>query len=207
MESEPPLLLRGGRSIRWTFLLLIPLLITFFPLKVIHEESRSCPSVSGKPRLTIEGNANPETAEMPLRDLSPTKKSRKDKHFHGLILAASSKHSVDPALVKAIIMAESSYNPDAISRKGAVGLMQLMPGTAVDMGVEDSFDPEHNINGGVKYLKHLLNLFQGDLRLAVAAYNAGITKVKKYQGVPPYKSTQFYVAKVFKYYRHYKSRM
>ena len=100
-------------------------------------------------------------------------------------------------------MAESGYDPAAISKKGAMGLMQLMPATAVAMGVEDFFDPEHNVNAGVKYLKKLLDQFDGDLLLAVAAYNAGSMKVRKYQGIPPYKATRIYVKKVFEYYKHY----
>jgi len=104
-------------------------------------------------------------------------------------------------------MAESSYNPMAISKKGAIGLMQLMPTTAAALGVEDSLNPEHNINGGVKYLKKLLKRFEGDLELALAAYNAGSKKVKKYNGIPPYKATQRFVKKVFRYYHQYKKEI
>ncbi|MBW2192825.1 MAG: lytic transglycosylase domain-containing protein, partial [Deltaproteobacteria bacterium] len=111
-----------------------------------------------------------------------------------------------PALIKAIIMAESGYNPRAISKKGAKGLMQLMPRTAEALGVEDSFNPEQNIRGGVKYFKQLVNQFQGDVTLALAAYNAGSKNVRKYQGIPPYKSTQYYIEKVFKYYQIYKNQ-
>lgn len=120
-----------------------------------------------------------------------------------IIHAAADRYQVDAALVKAIIMAESSYNPTAISKRGAVGLMQIMPATAGDLGVEDLFNPVHNVNAGVRYFKRLLNQFNGDLRLALAAYNAGSRKVKKYQGIPPFKSTQCYIQKVFKYYQYY----
>ncbi|MDM8525816.1 lytic transglycosylase domain-containing protein [Desulfococcaceae bacterium HSG8] len=126
--------------------------------------------------------------------------------FHPIIVKAASRHQVDPALIKAIIMAESGYDPDAVSKRGARGLMQLMPRTAKELGVKDSFDPEHNINGGVKYFKQLLDKFEGKVRLAVAAYNAGIRKVKKYGGIPPFKATRRYVRKVFKYYQHYKKQ-
>ncbi len=128
----------------------------------------------------------------------------KETRYQPIILAASTKHQVDPALVKAIIKAESGYNPVAVSNKGAVGLMQLMPATADDLGVENRFDPKNNIDGGVKYLKQLLNRFEGDLELAIAAYNAGIGNVRKYAGVPPYKATRYYVKKVLEYYRGYK---
>ena len=123
--------------------------------------------------------------------------------FMPIILGAAEKYNVDPDLVKAVIMAESSFNPSAVSSKGAVGLMQIMPDTAESLGVKDLFNPEDNVDGGVKYLKWLLNQFDGNTVLAVAAYNAGRTKVRKYQGVPPYKTTRYYVKKVFEYYEHY----
>ena len=123
--------------------------------------------------------------------------------FLPIIIDAAEKYGVDPDLVKAVIMAESSYNPSAVSNKGAVGLMQIMSATATSLGVKDLFNPEDNVDGGVKYLKWLLNQFKGDTMLAVAAYNAGRTKVRKYQGVPPYKTTQYYVKKVFEYYEYY----
>jgi len=129
--------------------------------------------------------------------------SRKESQFSSIITQAADKHDVDPALVRAIIMAESAYNPMATSKKGAVGLMQIMPQTAATLGMEDMYNPVHNINAGVKYLKKLLNQFGGDLELTLAAYNAGSTKVMEYQGVPPYKATRHYVEEVFKYYRHY----
>jgi len=135
------------------------------------------------------------------------RQSERERSFSPIIFAAANRHSVDPALVKAVIMVESSYDPMAISKKGAIGLMQLMPNTAAALGVEDSLNPEHNINGGVKYLKQLLNQFQGDLQLALAAYNAGSRKVKKYKGIPPYKATQNFVEKVFQYYQHYKKEI
>jgi len=104
-------------------------------------------------------------------------------------------------------MAESGYNPNAISNKGAKGLMQLMPSTAQALGVEDVFNPQQNISGGVRYFKKLVNRFDGDIKLALAAYNAGSKKVRHYQGIPPYKSTHYYIEKVFKYYKLYKNQM
>ncbi|MFC1815410.1 lytic transglycosylase domain-containing protein [Thermodesulfobacteriota bacterium] len=133
---------------------------------------------------------------------------KKEEHlFHPIIIEVANRHEIDPALVKAIIMAESGYNPKAISKRGAKGLMQLMPKTAESLGVEDVFDPEHNINGGVKYFKQLVNLFNGDIKLALAAYNAGIRKVKKFQGIPPFKATRYFIKKVFKYYEYYQEQM
>jgi soluble lytic murein transglycosylase-like protein len=114
-------------------------------------------------------------------------------------------HSVDPALVKAVIMVESGYDPGAVSAKGAVGLMQLMPPLADALGVKDSFDPAHNVNGGVKHLSDLLDHFDGNLHQALAAYNAGIERVENRPTLP--KSTQRFVKKVFKYYHLYKTGM
>jgi len=130
-----------------------------------------------------------------------------DYLFHTIIQDASNRYQVDPALIRAIIMAESSYNPRAVSKKGARGLMQLMPSTAKALGVEDSFNPEHNIHGGVRYFKQLLDRFDGDTQMALAAYNAGSRKVRQYNGVPPFKATHYYINKVFSYYNRYKAEM
>ncbi len=112
------------------------------------------------------------------------------------IAAAASDFGVDSALLHAVIHAESAFNPMAISSKGAQGLMQLMPGTASDMGVADAFDAAQNIRGGARYLAQLLKTFNGDTTLATAAYNAGPGAVQKYGGVPPYDETQVYVQRV-----------
>ena len=128
-----------------------------------------------------------------------------ERLYRSIILRVAQRHKVDPDMVKAIIMAESSFNPKAISNRGALGLMQLMPNTAKSLGVNDAFDPENNINAGVLYFKKLLKEFRGDVKLALAAYNAGSRKVKEYQGVPPYKTTHAYIKKVFEYYRQYKN--
>jgi len=130
-----------------------------------------------------------------------------DRLFDPIIFQAANRYDVEPALVKAIIMAESGYNSKAVSDKGARGLMQLMPATAEMLGVEDYYHPEDNINAGVKYFKQLLNQFDNDVELALAAYNAGCGRVKEYQGVPPYKATQEYIKKVFEYYEFYKEQM
>ncbi|HDZ90424.1 MAG: lytic transglycosylase domain-containing protein [Deltaproteobacteria bacterium] len=142
----------------------------------------------------------------PQRELMiPRAFRKKSALFHPIILKAATLHEVDPALIKAVIMVESRYDPRAVSRQGAKGLMQLMPRTARALGVEDVFDPEHNVNGGVKYLRQLLDEFNHDLELALAAYNAGSSKVRRYRGVPPIKATRRYVTKVFEYYRYYKT--
>jgi soluble lytic murein transglycosylase-like protein len=113
--------------------------------------------------------------------------------------------AVDPALVKAIIANESGFNANATSSVGAQGLMQLMPGTASALGVTDAYDPAQNVAGGTKYIRQLLDRFNGDVRLAVAAYNAGPGAVEKYAGVPPYTETQNYVQNVLASYAKYRS--
>ena len=116
--------------------------------------------------------------------------------INSLADSIAAKQGVSPALVKAVIKNESGYDPDAVSSKGAMGLMQLMPQTAESLGVADPFSPEENIRGGVTMLKNLLTAYKGDYSKAVAAYNAGKDTVDKYNGTPPYKETQDYVKKV-----------
>ena len=147
-----------------------------------------------------------DTDNLPEYSPEPIYKHKKEHIFHPIIVQVAHNHQVDPALIKAIIKAESSYNPRAISKRGAKGLMQLMPRTAKALGVEDSFNPEQNIKGGVRYFKDLVNQFDGDVKLALAAYNAGSRTVRKYQGVPPYKSTKYYIKKVFQYDHFYKNQ-
>ncbi len=118
-----------------------------------------------------------------------------------LVDQTASRFEVDPQLVHAIIQVESEYNPKAISRKGAMGLMQLIPSTAMRFGVENPFDPKQNIEGGVNYLKYLLDLFGGDLALSLAAYNAGEHSVMRFGGVPSFAETKHYVRKVTDLYQ------
>ena len=115
-------------------------------------------------------------------------------HVDALITEAAARHDVDPNLVRAVIKVESAYKPKARSHKGAMGLMQLMPATAREYGVRNAYDPAENINAGVKHLRMLLDRF--DVRLAVAAYNAGAGAVQRYGGIPPYRETRDYVRKV-----------
>lgn len=126
------------------------------------------------------------------------------KIFDRMIDSASQKYGVDPELVRAIVKAESDYDADAVSKKGARGLMQLMPETSRAMGVKDVHDPKDNVEGGIKYLSKLLKMFDWQVPLAVAAYNAGENAVLKYGAVPPYAETQTYVERVLRYYETYR---
>jgi hypothetical protein len=120
--------------------------------------------------------------------------------FDELIRRAADSHGLDPRLLKSVMMVESGFNPRAVSRKGAMGLMQLMPATARAYGVRDVFDPNENVSGAARYLTYLLNQYDGDLEQALAAYNAGETAVERYQGIPPYDETVLYVHKTLTAY-------
>ena len=130
--------------------------------------------------------------------------ARNPAEFEPIISSCSREFGVDSSLVKAVIHAESGYNPNAVSPTGAQGLMQLMPKTAQGHKVADCLNPSDNIRGGVRYLKFLLDTFKGNASLALAAYNAGLNSVAKYGGIPPYQETQQYVAKVLSYRNNYR---
>jgi soluble lytic murein transglycosylase-like protein len=146
----------------------------------------------------------PPTIE-PIASPGPLTSPEGNDRFDGIIRQASRKFGVDFFLIKGIIKAESMFNPWAVSDMGACGLMQLMPSTARLLGVKDIFDPHDNIFGGVKYLKQLLTRFDGNNRLALAAYNAGIARVLQYGGVPPFPVTRTYLAKVLDYVEEFKT--
>ena len=145
-------------------------------------------------RLIIR--TRPKTYSRDLKYLSANKSK-----FNDLIAKAAAKHQMDPKLLHAVIQAESAYNPNAVSSAGAVGLMQLMPDTARRYGVTDRHDAEQNVDGGTRYLKDLLAMFNSNLKLAVAGYNAGEGAVMKFNNtVPPYPETQNYVQHVLRLY-------
>jgi Soluble lytic murein transglycosylase and related regulatory proteins (some contain LysM/invasin domains) len=122
--------------------------------------------------------------------------------FDQIIISAADKYKIDSALIKAVIKAESNFNHQAVSPVGAQGLMQLMPATASQLQVEDAFHPGKNIEGGTRYLRYLLNVYHGNLTLALAAYNAGEGAVAKYNNrIPPYRETQNYVKRVLSFYK------
>jgi hypothetical protein len=134
-------------------------------------------------------------ASAPIRTTQPTATDHGGR-FDSLIAASAAAHNLRPDLVRAVIQAESAFNPLARSSKGAMGLMQLMPATATELGVTDPYDPAQNIRGGVAYLKSLLEQYDNDEELALAAYNAGPAAVERYDGVPPYPETRQYIERI-----------
>lgn len=140
-----------------------------------------------------------------LSPMNPAYRKLSKQKFDELISSKASMYGIDPHLVRAIVKAESDFDEMAVSKKGAKGLMQLMPATASRMGVKNIHDPEDNVEGGIKYLSKLLKMFDWQVPLAVAAYNAGENAVVKYGNrIPPYNETQTYVKRVLRYYSHYK---
>lgn len=137
-----------------------------------------------------------------IRSISTEIKLTKGQDWdRGIIAQAAQKYALDPKLVEAVIKVESNYKANSVSNKGAVGLMQLMKATAEDLDVKNRYDARQNIFGGAKYLRRMLDRFDGNLELAVAAYNAGPSAVEKYNGIPPYKETERYVEKVLSNYQ------
>lgn len=136
-------------------------------------------------------------------DSSTNTESIINQDIDSIIKEKSEKYGLDESLIKAVIKAESGFNQKAVSPAGAAGLMQLMPGTARGLGVQNIFDAEQNIEGGAKYLRGMLDRFGGSKDLALAAYNAGPNAVKKYGGIPPYQETQNYVRRVLSYEKNF----
>ncbi|TGK01764.1 lytic transglycosylase domain-containing protein [Leptospira langatensis] len=141
-----------------------------------------------------------DTLDAKFKELSGMDADPGQKDLAQIIQKEAAKNHLDPNLVKSVIRAESGFRSSAVSPKGAMGLMQLMPGTAEALGVEDPFDPEDNIAGGTRFLADMVKKF-GDTNLALAAYNAGPGAVQKYDGVPPYRETKDYIKKVNRYWK------
>lgn len=143
----------------------------------------------------------------PYRRSAVTTRSYNQDYYDQLIQKISYQYNIDPALVKAVIKTESNFDPHAVSKKGARGLMQLMPDTIRNLNVYDPFHPRDNINGGVKFLKQLLARFNHNLPLTLAAYNAGPEAVEQYDGIPPYQETQQYVRRVLNCLNRYRREL
>lgn len=154
------------------------------------------------PETSVQESGFGDQLEQKFRELSLDEEGIPNPQvLSDIIRKEAHKNQLDPNLVKSIIRAESDFKPKAVSPKGAIGLMQLMPGTAELLGVEDPFDPEENIAGGTKFFGDLMKRF-GDTNLALAAYNAGPGAVEKYDGIPPYKETKDYVKKVNRFWKN-----
>lgn len=145
------------------------------------------------------------TAVLSCQGLTAAGLEARGAQYQHLIDRHSATYGVDPALIKAMMRVESCFDVNAVSRVGAQGLMQLMPGTARNLGVLDSFDADENIRGGVEYLSGLLKRFNNNLEYAIAGYNAGPLNVEKYKGVPPFSETQSYLKRVLAHYQRYRS--
>ncbi len=156
--------------------------------------------ITNVPRAGYSWMMREKRTEAPARPDRRAEKKRLDE----MIYISAARHGIDPALVMAVVRAESDYDSMAVSAVGARGLMQLMPETARRMGVVDIHDPEDNIEGGIRYLSRLLEKFEWKVPLALAAYNAGEKAVERHKGVPPYAETQDFVRKVLGYYRDYR---
>lgn len=139
-----------------------------------------------------------------INDRRPVAMGKTNDAYDPIIREAADRHGVDFALVKAVIKAESDFNPNAVSRAGAQGLMQIMPANFRSFGIADPFNPMENIRGGTGYLKHLIQRYDHDLQLALAAYNAGPDTVDRYGGLPPFRETRGYVRRVLSYYEQIK---
>ncbi len=208
MDEDFPANLFLQKSVRW---LSVFVLVVCVSILALNDKRAKIPTAETK-KVTIKITP-PLSAVKNLAKIQPEYRHRNvfgkkgERLLHSIILQTANRYQMDPALVNAIIMAESEYNPRAVSKRGARGLMQLMPATAAALGVTDSFNPEQNLDGGVRYFKRLVNRFGGDVTLALAAYNAGSGKVRLYRGVPPFKATKRYIKKVFLYYQIYKDHM
>ncbi|MBS1722940.1 MAG: lytic transglycosylase domain-containing protein [Armatimonadetes bacterium] len=159
-------------------------------------ESPTAPAPGPTPLAGAIGKSSGFAPFDPLSGQATTSLSRPKEQLQAMIREAAGKAGVDPSLLESLVSAESDFDPSCVSNKGALGLTQLMPSTARSLGVSDPMDPAQNLLGGAKYLAGLLQRFNGDERLALAAYNAGPGAVNRFGGVPPYKETQNYVDRV-----------
>jgi soluble lytic murein transglycosylase-like protein len=153
------------------------------------------------PISLIQGMVADEILEEVQQAVADAPASADPNDLRALVVKTAQRHGLDPDLVLALVSVESAFRKDAVSPKGAQGLMQLMPATARELGVKNAFDPSENLDAGTRYLEALLKQFKGDVKLALAAYNAGPGAVKRHGGVPPYRETREYVQKVVERYR------
>jgi hypothetical protein len=163
--------------------------------QIEHFEKDTAPAVT-KAKLSIDPVSKTAPASAPVAPQSVTTLSREG--LNNVVNGAGERHQIDPDFINSVIRAESGFHQNAVSKKGAQGLMQLMPGTASQLGVRNAFDPNANVEGGTKYLRELLEKYDYDVPKALAAYNAGPQRVDRYHGIPPYYETQAYIARIIR---------
>ncbi len=175
-------------------------------LVVLWVEKDKYPTIDDLATKTAREDRTPFRPQLgPIDTPGPLESGYHQNRYDHIIREAAERFDVDFYLIKGVIKAESHFNAKAISPRGASGLMQLMPHTVQIFGVTDPFNPRQNIFAGVRYLKNLINIFEGDLQLALAAYNAGIARVRSYGGIPPYSVTRTYLVKVLAYAEEFKT--
>jgi soluble lytic murein transglycosylase-like protein len=197
------------RVIRHGFILYLALAMLAIPSAIANHQHRlpilEVAALGLAPNISAQTLIKNALDNLPGTEKLAAAESKPALPYHKDIMQAAETYSVDPTLIRAIIVAESSYNPQAVSKKGAQGLMQLMPTTARSLGLSDSFDPARNIDAGVRYFRSLMDRFDGDVKLALAAYNAGSRYVRLYGGVPPFSATQRYIKKVLQYQKKFQA--
>jgi soluble lytic murein transglycosylase-like protein len=161
---------------------------------------KTVPHANVQAAQSAAAEVNSYLGKSPASQNSLTRSGFTQREIDAAIDQAASRHNVDPNLVRALVKVESNFNPNAVSRKGAMGLMQLMPQTARQLNLKNPFDPQQNIDAGVRHLKQLLDNYNGDVRLSLAAYNAGSGAVSRHRGIPRYSETQNYVRRITNLY-------
>ncbi|ALA56757.1 lytic transglycosylase domain-containing protein [Nitrospira moscoviensis] len=192
-------LIRKGRLAGWAALMI---LVTSTPSVLADADIYRYVSPNGTVYIT---NVPSDAAFTPMTGKGRYHASISDRELEEAVARYAREYRLSPALLMAVMKAESDFNPTVISKAGAVGLMQLIPETAIRHGVRNLYDTGENIAGGAKHLRYLLDRFNGNIRLALAAYNAGERKVDRYRQIPPFKETKTYVKKVMGFYRDYRS--
>lgn len=186
-----------------SYALLFILVLTFFVINSANADIYLYIDKEGVFHFTNTPTSSKYKSYMPEK-YTKIKTSVNTAKYDDVISEAAKRNGISPSLLKALIHVESYFNPEAVSKKGAMGLMQIMPDNLQALKVNDPFDPWENIMGGTRYFKAMLDRFSGQLDLALAAYNAGPSAVEKYNAIPPYPETQRYVKKVMKAFRYYK---
>ena len=181
------------------------LIILFLFISAVHADIYRYIDENGVMHFTNTPTLSTKNFKLFLREKPKINPRYSTKKYDDIITNASQRHGVSFPLLKAIIKAESGFDPRAVSKKGAKGLMQIMPENFKPLGIKDPFDPSQNIHAGARYFKQMYDRFKGKLSLSLAAYNAGPTAVERYKTVPPYEETEEYVKRVLKFYYNYKN--